>query len=89
LIFPIILCLLFYSLACACGFACFIIFNNLSNNKLLDQDPQWVHEASLEFQCFSVNEEVPEKIIINTKTGVPRSPEKPRFPGAKAPKEYN
>jgi hypothetical protein len=31
-------------------FAYIIIFNNLSNNKLLDQDPQWVHEASLEFQ---------------------------------------
>jgi hypothetical protein len=36
-----------------------------------------------------VNEEVPEKRIINTKTGVPRSPGKPRLPGAKAPKEYN
>jgi hypothetical protein len=36
-----------------------------------------------------VNEEVPGKRIINTKTGVPRSPGKPRFPGAKAPKEYN
>jgi hypothetical protein len=35
---------------CACGFAYFIIFNNLYNNKLLDPDPQWVHEASLEFQ---------------------------------------
>jgi len=31
-----------------------------------------------------VNEEVPEKRIINTKTGVPRSPGKPRFPGAQA-----
>jgi len=49
LTFPIILCLLFYLLVCACGFACFIIFNNLSNNKLLDLDPQWVHEASHEF----------------------------------------
>jgi hypothetical protein len=36
-----------------------------------------------------VNEEVPGKRIINTKTGVLRSPEKPRFSGAKAPKEYN
>jgi hypothetical protein len=36
-----------------------------------------------------VNEEVLEKRIINTKTGVPRSPGKPRFPRAKAPKEYN
>jgi hypothetical protein len=36
-----------------------------------------------------VNEEVPEKIIINTKTGVPKSPGKPRFPRAKTPKEYN
>jgi hypothetical protein len=36
-----------------------------------------------------VNEEVPEKRIINTKIGVPRSPGKPRFPGAKTPKEYN
>jgi hypothetical protein len=36
-----------------------------------------------------VNEEVSENILINTKTGVPRSPGKPRFPGAKAPKEYN
>jgi hypothetical protein len=31
-------------------FAYFIIFNNQSNNKLLDQDPQWIREASLEFQ---------------------------------------
>jgi hypothetical protein len=30
-------------------FYIFYYFNNLSNNKLLDQDPQWVHEASLEF----------------------------------------
>jgi hypothetical protein len=30
---------------------------------------------------FLVNEEVPEKRLINTKTGVPRSPGKPRFPG--------
>jgi hypothetical protein len=29
-----------------------------------------------------VNEEVPEKRIINTKTVVPRSPGKPRFSGA-------
>jgi hypothetical protein len=36
-----------------------------------------------------VNEEVPEKILINTKISVPRSPGKPRFPGAKAPKDYN
>jgi hypothetical protein len=36
-----------------------------------------------------VNEEVLEKRIINTKTGVPRSPEKPRLPGAKALREYN
>jgi hypothetical protein len=36
-----------------------------------------------------VNEEVPEKRLINIKTGVPRSLGKPRFPGAKAPKEYN
>jgi len=28
----------------------FYYFNNLSNNKLLDQDPQWVHETSQEFQ---------------------------------------
>jgi hypothetical protein len=49
LTFPIILCLLLYLLVCACGFAYFIIFNNLFNNKLLDQDLQWVHEASLEF----------------------------------------
>jgi hypothetical protein len=31
----------------------------------------------------------PEKILINTKTGVPRSLGKPMFPGAKAPKDYN
>jgi len=31
---------------------------------------------------FSVNEEIPKKRIINTKTGIPRSPGKPRFPGA-------
>jgi hypothetical protein len=30
----------------------------------------------------SVNKEVPENRIINTKTGVPSSPGKPRFPGA-------
>jgi hypothetical protein len=36
-----------------------------------------------------LTEEVPEKRIINTKTGVPRSPGKPRFPGAYVPKEYN
>jgi hypothetical protein len=36
-----------------------------------------------------VNEEVPEKKIINTKTCILRSLGKPRFPGAKAPKEYN
>jgi hypothetical protein len=36
-----------------------------------------------------VNEEVFGKKIINTKTGVPRSLGKTRFPGAKAPKEYN
>jgi hypothetical protein len=34
---------------CTCDFARFIIFNNLSNNKMLDLDPQWVHEASYEF----------------------------------------
>jgi hypothetical protein len=27
----------------------FYYFNNLYNNKLLDLDPQWVHEASHEF----------------------------------------
>jgi hypothetical protein len=27
----------------------FYCFNNLINNKLADLDPQWVHEASLEF----------------------------------------
>jgi low temperature requirement protein LtrA len=31
-------------------FRYFIISNNLSNNKLLDQDPQRVCEASLEIQ---------------------------------------
>jgi hypothetical protein len=43
------ICLLFYLPDCACDFARFIIFNNLSNNKLLDLDPQWVHEALHEF----------------------------------------
>jgi len=30
-------------------FCIFYHFNNLSNNKLLDLDPQWVREASHEF----------------------------------------
>jgi hypothetical protein len=34
-----------------------------------------------------VNEEVPEKRIINTKTGVPRSPGKPRFQEPRLPKK--
>jgi hypothetical protein len=36
---------------CLCMWFCiFYYFNNPSNNKLLDKDPQWVHEVSLEFQ---------------------------------------
>jgi hypothetical protein len=36
-----------------------------------------------------MNREVHEKRLINTKTGIPRSLGKPRFPGAKATKKYN